>query len=209
MTAPLILFGGTFDPPHVRHVQLAEKALSVLHADEVLFMPARVNPQRADQPPSRGADRLAMVVVAIAGRRGLRVCDLELKRDGASYTVDTLRALRAHGEQRPIRLLIGSDQALNLHTWREPEAILEMATPSIVLRPPHTRDAFMRAIEQRGEERMRAWLLPIEPVDCSSTEIRRRLAARECVDDLLDPAVIRYIAEHGLYAPRAQSSAQS
>lgn len=199
MTAPLILFGGTFDPPHRRHVELAEQARDLLAADEVLFMPARVNPQRSALPPAPAEDRLAMVKLAIDGRRALSASDLELQRAGASYTVDTLRALRAGGEQRTIRLLLGSDQALNLHTWREPQTILELATPAIVLRPPHTRESFLHAAEQHNDMHLEAWLLAIEPVDCSSTEARRRLAAHESVTELLHPAVIDYISKHGLY----------
>jgi len=196
---PLILFGGTFDPPHRRHVTLAEEARDLLDAEEVLFMPAKVNPQRAAHPPAPPDARLAMVRAAIANRRALRVSDLELRRDGPSYTVDTLRALRADGERRPIRLLIGSDQALNLHTWRDPEEILELATPAVVLRPPHTREGFEREAEARGDPRLLAWLLPIEPLDCSSTDARRRLAAREPVGDVLAPEVEAHIRAHGLY----------
>lgn len=196
---PLILFGGTFDPPHRRHVTLAEEARDLLDADEVLFMPANVNPQRAAHPPAPPDERLAMVRLAIANRRALRASDLELRREGPSYTVDTLRTLRADGERRPIRILIGSDQALNLHTWRDPEEILELATPAVVLRPPHTREWFVREAERRGDPRLLAWLLPIEPVDGSSTEARRRLAGRESVADLLAPEVEAHIRERGLY----------
>lgn len=202
MSAPLILFGGSFDPPHRRHVSLAEAARDHLGAEEVLFMPALLNPQRSAQPPAPGADRLEMVRRAIAGRRGLRASDLELRREGPSYTVDTLRQLRRLGERRPIRFLLGSDQALALRTWREPEAILELAAPAVVLRPPQTREAFVREAEERRDPRLLEWLLPMEPVDCSSTEARRRLAAGEPVADLLDPAVEAFIRERGLYGAR-------
>jgi len=199
VTQPLVLFGGTFDPPHRRHVELAESARDLLHADEVLFVPVNVNPQRAEHPPAPANDRMALVECAIAGRPALRASDLELRRTGPSYTVDTLRVLRADGERRPIRLLIGSDQARNFHSWREPDAILEMATPAIVLRPPDTREQFVNDAEQSGDVRMLAWLLPVDPVECSSTDARRRLAAGEPVDDLLDPAVVRLIRERSLY----------
>jgi len=199
MTKPLVLFGGTFDPPHRRHVELAERARDLLDADEVLFMVARVNPQRAAHPPAPADERLAMVRLAIEGRPALRASDLELRREGPSYTVETLRVLIGDGERRSIRLLIGSDQALNLHSWREPEAILELATPAVVLRPPHSRDAYQREAEMRGDMRLLAWLLPIEPVDCSSTEARRRLSAGEAVDDLLDPKVVERIRARRLY----------
>lgn len=196
---PLVLFGGTFDPPHRRHVEVAEAARDILDADEVLFMVARANPQRTSERHAPAEDRLAMTRLAIEGRRALRASDLEIRREGPSYTVDTLRALASAGEKRPLRLLIGSDQALNLRTWREPDAIIAHAPPAIVLRPPHTRASFMHEAERRGEMRLLALLLPIDPVDCSSTDARKRLESNQPVDDLLAPAVSRYIRERQLY----------
>lgn len=208
MTSPLVVFGGTFDPPHRRHITLAEEAMQALGAGEVLLVPARVNPQRVEHPPAPATERLEMVRLATIGHPGLSVSDIEILREGPSYTVDTLRELRRRGERRPLRLLIGSDQALNFHTWREADAILELATPAVVLRPPHTRESFARALtgRERGCARRAAranrwleWLLPIESIDCSSTEARRRLVAGEAVGDLLDPRVESYIRAHGLY----------
>lgn len=199
MTPPLLLFGGTFDPPHRRHVELAEAASRLIGATEVRFVPVRVNPQRSAAPPAPAEDRLAMVRLAVEGHAGMTVSDLELRRDGPSYTVDTLRELRRSGETRAIRLLIGSDQALNLRSWREPEALLEMATPAVVLRPPHTRASYERDAAVQNDPRLLAWLLPVPPVDASSTDARRRLAAGEALDDLLAPQVLAYIRDRGLY----------
>lgn len=203
MTRPLVLFGGTFDPPHRRHVQLAETVRDLLDADEVLLMVAKINPQRMEHPPASAADRFAMVQAAVKGRRALVASDLELRREGPSFTVETLRTLRAGGERRPIRLLIGSDQALNLRTWREPEAIIEMATPAIALRPPHTPHSFERGAISQGQPHLLQWVMPIDPVECSSTEARRRLAAGQPTDDLLDPAVKQIIVDRGLYGREA------
>lgn len=200
--APIILFGGTFDPPHRHHPEMARRAMQALGAEQVIVMPARLNPQRAAAPPASAKDRLDMARLAFAEVPGATVSDMETRREGASFTVDTLRELRARGERRPIRLLLGSDQAINFGTWREPESILGMATPAVVLRPPHTRDSFARDIG--GDRRWLSWLLPIEPIDNRSTEIRRRLAAGESIADLVHPGVEKLIRERGLYrAPRS------
>ena len=197
MTAPLLLFGGTFDPPHRHHRTMALRAMELLGADELLLVPARINPQRSALPPAPAEDRLEMVRRAFAKVPRTRVSEIELRREGPSFTVDTLRELRRAGEARPIRLLLGSDQALNFRTWREPQAILEIAAPAVVLRPPHTRESFGRAVAD--DRRWLEWLLPIEPIDCSSTEIRRRIAADEPLADLVEPAVEQHIRSRGLY----------
>lgn len=200
MSAPLLLFGGSFDPPHRQHAVIAQRAKEALGADEILVIPARLNPQRAGDPPAPAADRMELARRAFASLPRCSVSDLEIRRDGPSFTIDTLRELRRTGERRPLRLLIGSDQALNFHSWREAPRILELAQPVVVLRPPHTRESFERDVG--ADPRWMAWLLPIEPIDHSSTDARRRLAAGESIDGLLSPEVESYIREHGLYGAR-------
>ena len=109
--------------------------------------------------------------------------------------------------QGPLRLVVGSDQALNFHTWRDWERLAELATPAVVLRPPHARetwpDAVRAAVPAPWADRWIAWTLPIDPVDVSGTDIRRRFAAGEPVADLLPPGVEPYVRRAGLYGAAA------
>lgn len=195
-----LVFGGTFDPPHRRHVEIARRAADLLGAERILVIPASINPQRRDQPPAPGADRLAMTRLAFRDEPRADVLDLELRREGPSYTIDTLRELERLGGSS-FRLLVGSDQALNLPSWRSWREVVERAEPAIVLRPPHTDGAFARAAATVFGDDAAAWIrrvLPIEPVDLRSTDCRASLSAGS-EDPGLDPEVAAYARTHLLY----------
>jgi len=113
--------------------------------------------------------------------------------------------MQAHGElmKGPLRLVVGSDQALNFRSWKEWNELAALATPAVVVRPPHTRTEWPAILREHMDEQWAArwlsWTLPIDPVDSSSTEVRRRIAAGEAYDDLLLPAVANYIRSAKLY----------
>ena len=203
---PALVFGGTFDPPHRVHVAMARAAADALGARAVLVIPAAINPQRVDgRPPAPGEERLAMARIAFRDEPRAAVLDLEIRRAGPSYTVDTLRALHDAGEA-PLRLLVGSDQALNLPTWRSWEEVVRLAPPAIVVRPPFTQATLAQAFRERRPEDAEAWIdriLPIPPVAMASTDVRAALAGgaesphREPPD--LDPAVLSYLRARDLY----------
>src|SRR5262245_37914490 len=139
------LFGGTFDPPHLGHLVVAQWALDRLKLDRVVFMPSGTPPHKRGRPVTPAADRVAMTRLAVRGNRAFEVSTLEARRRGSSYTVDTLRALRARSGGTRVFLLIGEDSLEQFHTWREPESILELATLAVAPRdgrPAHaTRHA--------------------------------------------------------------------
>lgn len=200
----ILVFGGTFDPPHLAHVELPQLVAHELNCDRILYIPAAINPLKTDQPPTDPAHRLAMLRLALAGRANVEIDDLELRREGPSYTVDTLEALRArYGNDVTLRLLIGSDQALAFPRWKNPERILELATPAVMLRPPLTREGFQRILWSKMSEieadRWTSWVVNAPVIDISATEIRAKLIAGEDVTIETGPAVAAYIREHGLY----------
>ncbi len=201
--APALVFGGTFDPPHRVHRSIASQAADLLGARSILVVPAAINPQRSAHPPAPAEERLAMAALAFGDEPRARVLDLEIRRGGPSYTIDTLRSLLAAGEG-PLRLLVGSDQALNLPSWREWREVVALAEPAIVLRPPHDRASFAAACRQVFGDEASCWndrLLAIEPTDLSATALREALARGEQPAGL-DPAVARHIGERLLYRAR-------
>lgn len=204
---PVLVMGGTFDPPHRVHADMLRQAAAHLGAAHALVIPAWRNPQR-DRPGASPEHRLAMARLAFATVPACTVLDLEVAGGRPAFTVDTIRTIA--GMQRsgalpkgPLRLVIGSDQALNFNTWRDWRALAEAAPPAVVLRPPHRHDTWRDALHARlGAELASlwpAWTLPIAPIEASGTAARERLAHGGDADDLLDPAVHAYIRQHGLY----------
>lgn len=189
------LLGGSFDPVHAAHVALAEAARDGLGLDEVQLIPA-ANPWQREPLKADAAHRLRMLELAIAGRPGLAINPVEIKRGGATYTVDTLRALPAG----PAYVwLLGADQLANFCTWRDWQEIagrveLAVATrPGTALRPPPELDQWLAAHGRTLRE------LPFAPMDVSASDIRARLARGDDPGPMLAPAVAAYIAAHGLY----------
>jgi nicotinate-nucleotide adenylyltransferase len=193
------LLGGTFDPPHHAHLALAHSALDHLGLDEVRWLPAGLQWQKADTPSS-AADRRAMVALAIEGEPRFRLDDRELRRSGPSYTIDTVRDLQAH-EPAEWFLIIGQDQYANLPTWHEWQALLPGVTFAVASRDgvAPTAPAALAGLPHRVAA------LPLPRIDVSATEIRRRVAAGEPVDDMVPPTVASYIDRHHLYRGRSGS----
>ena len=207
---PIVIFGGTFDPPHRRHVEIAQGVDALLKAKQMLVIPAWQNPQREAGPVASSADRLAMCTLAFDTMADTVVLPIETSRAAPSFTIDTVRAvhdMQAAGAimKGPLRLVVGSDQAINFRSWKDWADLTSLATPVVVLRPPHTRADWPALLAEQMDEawaaRWLSWTLPIEPVNSSSTEVRRRIAAGESTEDLLLPAVANYIQSSGLYAP--------
>lgn len=199
-----LLFGGTFDPPHRAHVELPRLAADAVGADEVVYVPAARNPLKKHGAQSSPEHRLRMLELALAGRAGVRIATVELDRGGPSWWVDTLEVIRDAGDpDDELLFLIGADQALDFHRWREWERILDLATPVVMARPPMEVAALVAELRHRYPADEAEWwtrrIVELPPVDASATEVRRRLAAGEPVDALLAPAVTAYARTHGLY----------
>lgn len=205
----LIVFGGTFDPPHKAHVHLPllaarhlERVLDEPKGVWVLYVPAARSPHKSHGPAATDAQRLAMLELAVGHLPRTAVWSDEIDRaaasPGPSYTIDTLRRLRRWldehgGEDVSLRLLIGQDQAAKLQTWREPDAIIALAPPLVMARP---------GSDSSGDSGSGGLaVLPIGTLDASSTAVRAALAAGDepALRRLLDAPVAAYITREGLY----------
>ena len=212
-------YGGTFDPVHNGHLAIALAAREAL-GTTIWLMPAADPPHR-DAPGANAEQRAAMLELAIVGQAGLRIDRRELARaavsDAPSYTIDTLRELRAKfGEDAPIAFVIGADSLHGLSTWREPEALVAGAHWVVAERPGSALDEHLPP----ASARLVAGRWTLNPADLraspggrvlrmrqplheeSATQVRRRIASGETWHHLVPPAVGRYIAEHGLYGAR-------
>lgn len=221
MSLPLRAFyGGTFDPVHNGHLAIALAARDAL-GTTIWMMPA-ADPSHRDAPGASAEDRAAMLELAIQGQAGLRVDRRELQRDTPSYTIDTLRELRAkHGDTAPLAFLIGADSLHGLATWKEPEALLAGAHWVVAERPGSALDEHLppevaRLVGARWT--LNAAVLRDSPGGKvlrlrqplhgeSATQLRRRIAAGETWHHLLPLAVSRYIVEHGLYGATPRPAA--
>ena len=190
------LLGGTFDPPHVGHLLLAEAARERLRLDRVLFIPAHVPPHKRGRPVTPARTRRALLTAALRGT-GFGLSTIELDRPGPSYTVDTLETFtRMHPHAR-LFLLVGADSLHDLPGWRDPERILALATVAVAARPGTRLAGLTRGMLAR--HRGAIAFLGNPPVDVSSTRLRARVAAGRSIRFLVPSAVERTIARLGLY----------
>ena len=200
----VIIFGGTFDPPHRAHLTLPLLAADAIAADHVLFIPAGCNPQKMDRRPTSGRHRIAMLEAALAGDSRASVSSIEVDRDGATYMVDTLRQLSAmeRWQGTCLRLLIGADQALNFRSWKAWEEIVTLAEPLIMPRGDQDVKTLLEALRELFPEDPEAWcgrVLDLPRRSDRSEEIRSDLSAELPLEDQLTPEVEAYIHRHGLY----------
>ena len=197
------IYGGTFNPPHIGHIQAAKYALAALNLDKLILIPDRIAPHKVIPSGSpTPQQRLEMITIAAAGEPRFLVSDLELKREGPSYSYLTVLQLKEQYPDAQLVLLMGTDMFLSFHTWKNPEIILENAALGVFYRGEKGE---MTAIETRKAE-MEAqehtvYLVKNEVVNISSTQMRRLLAFR-CAGEFLPEGVLDYIREERLYDTR-------
>jgi nicotinate-nucleotide adenylyltransferase len=205
------IFGGTFDPVHNGHLRSAIEIKEALGVDELRLMPSHRPPLRG-APGAESRQRLAMVAAAVNGQSGLRVDDRELRRDGPSYTVDTLRDLRAElGAAVSLTVVMGSDAFNQLHRWQDWQSLFSLANVLLLHRADYplaadaTVTAFVEARRVADASELTAvsaggfYELGLIQLPISATDIRQRLASGKSISYLVPDVVADYIAEHGLY----------
>jgi nicotinate-nucleotide adenylyltransferase len=223
------ILGGSFNPPHLGHRELARHACEQLGLGRVLLMPAHVAPHKSDAADPGPEHRLEMCRLLIGEAPALSVCALEIDRGGASYTVDTLEALHASHPDAELTFIVGADTASTLPSWHDPARLIELAGLAVAARTGSARQDVLDRVASVGNSSggassaaplLGADLLRDEPhngprsvtflempvMDVSSSMARERAARGLPIDEIVGPAVARYIGERGLYRPREEES---
>ena len=190
------VFGGAFDPPHLGHLAVARAAAEGASLDRVLWVPAAVPPHKVGRALAPAEARRRMVEAAIRDHPGFQLCDVELRRGGVSYTVDTLRTLKEARPEWRLFLIVGADLLAEFSSWQAPEALLEAAELVAVAR----RGATLVGNSAKLKLRPRAVRMP--RVDVSSSEVRRRVAEGKSHAAMLPAQVTSIIEGEGLYGRR-------
>lgn len=185
------LLGGTFDPIHLGHLRAAENAREALSLDRVVFVPART-PPHGKGPLASPLDRFAMVALGISGNPAFFLSDIELRREGPSYTVDTVDEWRQRRQEDSIFLVVGSDTFSEMSTWKDCDRLFSLCSVAVTPRPgggdttaPHGRVRY---------DRVEGPSLPV-----SSTDVRRRVASGLSIHYMVPDGVADYVRKQGLY----------
>ncbi len=194
------IYGGTFSPVHRGHVAAAKAFMEQMWLDILYVIPTGISPHKQMKGDATPADRLEMCRLAFGDMDGVIVSDMEIRREGKSYTVDTLREL--YDPENRLFFLMGTDMLLTLGSWREPEKIFELCYPVYIRREADASldDAIVAKIteyHQKYGKVVRRITAP--PIDLSSSTVRAVVAQGKSVAGLVPPAVERYIREKGLY----------
>ena len=194
------IYGGTFNPLHTGHLEAARQAVNLLHLDRLLLIPDRIAPHKEIPEYSPTPEqRLEMLRIAIREDEKIQVSDLELKREGKSYTCQTILQLRELYPEARLVLLMGTDMFLTFLDWKEPETIMANAAIGVFYRGTKGEQQDVLAQKEKMEALgAEVELVENEITDISSTQIRRLLAFR-CAGPFLPQGVLHYIKEHGLY----------
>jgi nicotinate-nucleotide adenylyltransferase len=199
------ILGGTFDPIHVGHLEMADEACQALDLNRVILLPSRLPPHRSTEPRASAFHRFAMAAMAADERQRLMASDLELQREGPSYTSSTLERLHADG-LGPSRLyfILGADAFAEIATWHDYPRLLDLSNFVVISRPGFS-------VTKLGSRTSTAdtgiFYVVGDTPDISSTEIRRRIGAGESIDGLVPRPVATHIERHRLYGPASVATA--
>jgi nicotinate-nucleotide adenylyltransferase len=210
------ILGGTFNPPHLGHLALACQARDQLGLDRVALVPVHAPPHKRLEADPGAEHRLAMCRLAVGDAEGITACSIEIDRGGTSYTVDTVRALRAARGDAQLTLIMGTDAASTLPSWHEVHEVLAMTRLAVAVRGDAGRRQVIDAVASigsgpqagapakgagasRGPAPGPVRFLEMRRVDVSSSLVRERAARGEPIEELVGRAVAEYILGHGLY----------
>jgi nicotinate-nucleotide adenylyltransferase len=196
------IFGGSFNPIHVGHLSVAQQVGQRLDLDEVVLVPAGSPPHKTRAELAPAADRLEMSRLAARGLARLSVSDVEARREGPSYTIDTVTQLRGEmGPEHDYWFIIGADTVGELPTWHRAAELLALIAFAVAVRPgcEPEFDLVEQELGPAAAARLRRNLFEIEPCDVSSTDVRDRLASGQDIRGLVRADVAAYIEQHRLY----------
>jgi len=185
------IFGGTFDPIHHGHLITAQSVREIRKLDKIIFIPAYISPHKSEVKTSSAENRLNMIKLAIEGIRFFEYSDIEIRKGGVSFTVDTLRELKNIYEE--LEFIIGYDNIFKFHSWKNPDEIIELAKIIVLKRksshPPEFKDKYYN----------RAVFVQTRGIEISATDLRERVKKGLPINFLVPPKVLEYIYNHKLY----------
>jgi nicotinate-nucleotide adenylyltransferase len=185
------IFGGTFDPIHLGHLITAQSVREIRNLEKIIFIPAFISPHKSEIKTSSPEDRLNMIKLAIDGISFFDCSDLEIKKGGVSFTIDTLKELKK--KYNDLEFIIGYDNIFEFHTWKDPDEIMKLTNLIVLKRrsshPPQFKDKYYNQavfVETRG-------------IEISATDLRERVRKEQPINFLVPPKVMEYIYNHKLY----------
>lgn len=194
------ILGGTFQPPHVGHLQMACYALDRHHLDQLMIIPTAVPPHKSLPGGASDEDRFTMCKLNFGELEKVEVSDMEMRRKGKSYTILTIAELKEQNPHAEMLLFMGGDMFLSLYTWKEYECLFQEVTLCAFAREEGEMAEirnFAKELEEKYNAKIILENMPVLPL--SSTEIREKIKSGEEVSDLLTPPVLDYIRSHHLY----------
>lgn len=199
--ADIGILGGTFNPPHNGHIRLAGEFREKLDLDKILLIPTYTPPHKQAKELAGTKDRLNMCSLIAEKADFLEVSDIEIRRGGKSYTVDTLRELTGEHPENSYFFLMGSDMFLTFHLWREYREIFSLCTICVASRENSSDLERLTSYAKKtfGEKWTKVRFSPLEPMELSSTQVREALHRGESLRGLVPPEIEQYITERGLY----------
>lgn len=193
------IMGGTFNPPHTGHINAARAATSELSLDRLIFIPSGTPPHKQMAENSATPEQRLHMTRLAAEEISAEVSDMEIAREGKSYTVDTLRKLRSENPEAELWFIMGTDMFLTIEKWREPEEIMRLANIAVEPRCDADRDTLVRHSEYLGEKYgAKTLVMKATALEISSTEIRDAIKKENC-SDYLPWSVYEYIKQNNLY----------
>ncbi|MGH2943466.1 MAG: nicotinate-nucleotide adenylyltransferase [Solirubrobacteraceae bacterium] len=193
------ILGGSFNPPHLAHLVCASEAAAQLELDRVLLTPVAAPPHKDAERDPGPEQRLALCRLAIDGDERLGVCDLEVRRGGPSYTIDTLRELHERTPEDDLTFIVGGDIALGLPGWHEPEAVLGLARLAVAERSGAGRRDVAARLAECFPDAPEPAFFDMPRLDISSSQVRRRIAQGQPIRYLVPDSVAEHIARGRLY----------
>ena len=196
------IMGGSFDPVHRAHLIIAEDAVKNLGLSEVVFIPAFIPPHKQHLQKAEAHHRVNMLQLALDKLPDFSVSELEIKRGGVSYSLDTLNELHGLKADAELVMIIGSDTLVDLHNWYKIDELLDLCEVATFMRPGENSIEKIKnkvKLAERFKEKLISNVFKSRLVDISSTEIRNRVAAGVSIHDLVPSAVETYIVKHRLY----------